>query len=72
MSLIDDDDEFNSEVKKNFGMNIFPIMLSVKNGYKYYAIDIKNNYGAIVSGEEPEFEECEIVASTVLTFLEMI
>lgn len=45
-----------------------PIIMSVKGGYSFYAIDLKDNYGAIVRGEEPEYEETEIVASDLNHF----
>lgn len=43
---------------------------SVKNGYAYYAISMKD--GSIVRGAEPEFEECELVAVSFTDFLEKI
>ena len=42
--------------------------LSVKDGYAYYAISMKD--GSIVQGTEPEFEECTLVASLLADFLE--
>ena len=44
--------------------------LSVKDGYAYYAISMKD--GSIVQGTEPEFEECTPVTSSFADFLEKI
>lgn len=71
MSFIEDEKEYNEEVK-NFWDIYLPIMISVENGYKYYAIDTKLNFGTVISGQEPEFEEYDIVSSSFSDFLEMI
>lgn len=42
-----------------------PIALSVRNGYTFYAIDLGSEFGSIVSGYEPEFEEVEQIVSSV-------
>lgn len=63
------DVEWENEIKE-FWNNHFPIIMSVKDGYSYYAISIKS--GSIVQGEEPEFEECEIVADSFEEFLRAI
>lgn len=44
--------------------------MSVKGGYSYYSISIKS--GSIIQGEEPEFEECEIVADSFEELLRAI
>jgi hypothetical protein len=46
-----------------------PILMSVKSGYAYVAIrsDLR-----IVVGEEPEFEETELLAETFGTFLKQL
>ncbi|WP_370511691.1 hypothetical protein [Brevibacillus sp. AG162] len=49
-----------------------PIALSVRNGYTYYAIDLGNEFGSIVCGSEPEFEEVEHIASSFDQFLDKI
>lgn len=49
-----------------------PIVMSVNDGYSFYAIDLSNDKGAIVRGYEPEFEEVEKVANTIEDFFELI
>lgn len=63
------DDDFISEVI-DFWNNHLPIIMSVGNGYEYYAIELDS--GNIVCGFEPEFEEAEIVADSFSTFLKML
>lgn len=58
---IEDDAEWKNEIKE-FWNNHLPIILSVKDGYSYYAISMQD--GSIVKGSEPEFEECESVADS--------
>lgn len=41
----------------------FPFLMSVRNGYAYLAV--KRTSGAIVFGEEPEFEEAEEIARSL-------
>lgn len=47
-----------------------PILLSVRNGYSFYAIDIDTQN--IVYGFEPEFEETSIAANSFEEFLKKI
>lgn len=54
-----------------FWNKIIPIVMSVDNGYLYYAIDL-NNDKSIVKGYEPEFEEVEQVANNIEEFLQLI
>lgn len=63
------DTEWENKIKK-FWNNHLPIVMSVKGCYSYYAISIKD--GSIVHGSEPEFEECEAVASSFMDFIERI
>jgi hypothetical protein len=49
-----------------------PIVMSVEDGYSFYAIDITGDKGAVVRGYEPEFEEVETVATSFEQFLEFI
>lgn len=64
-----DDEEWQAEIKK-FWDSHFPIIMSVRDGYSYYAISMEN--GSIVKGVEPEFEECWPVASSFVDFMEKI
>ena len=65
--------EGDSEWEKSiveFWDNHLPIFMSVRGGYSYYAISMKD--GSIVQGNEPEFEECELVASSFSDFLKKV
>lgn len=46
-----------------------PIVMSVKDGYSFYAIDLTTDSGAIVRGFEPEFEEVDHIADSFGEFL---
>ncbi len=64
-----DDEEWENEIKE-FWDKHFPIYVSVRNGYEYAAICLgKENFGKIVFGGEPEFEEIEIVSDSYEKFL---
>ncbi|MCI8775507.1 MAG: SMI1/KNR4 family protein [Lachnospiraceae bacterium] len=63
------DTEWENEIKK-FWDNHLPIVMSVKGAYSYYAISIKD--GSVIHGTEPEFAECEVVASSFTDFMEKI
>lgn len=65
----EDDEEWQREIQK-FWDNYFPIIMSVKDGYSYYAMSMKD--GSIVYGIEPEFEEYKIVADSFCDFIEKI
>lgn len=69
LDTADEDEDFISEIT-NFWNNHIPIIMSVGNGYEYYAIELDS--GNIVSGFEPEFEEAETIAESFDEFLEMI
>jgi len=69
LDAADGDDDFISEIT-DFWNNHLPIIMSVVNGYEYYAIEIDS--GVIVSGFEPEFEEAETVAGSFDEFLEKL
>lgn len=47
-----------------------PIVMSLENGYSYYAISMED--GTVVYGSEPEFEACEPVASSFEEFLQKV
>jgi len=66
-----DGDAENQQVVKDFWNNHIPIILSVKNGYAYFAINVsEENFGEIYYGEEPEFEEAELVSNSFTSFIE--
>lgn len=66
-----EDDTWRSEITAWWD-NYLPIVMSVENGYSFYAIDLSNEIGAIVRGYEPEFEEVEKVANQLEEFLDLI
>jgi hypothetical protein len=66
-----DDDSWKSEIT-TWWDGYLPIVMSVDDGYSFYAIDLTNDKGAIVRGSEPEFEEVEKVANTLVEFFELI
>lgn len=61
-----DDTKWQSEIRQ-FWDNHFPFLMSVKSGYAYYAVRISD--GAVVCGEEPEFEEVTEVAPSLAEFM---
>ncbi len=71
LEAAENDLEWKSEIK-NWWNRYFPILMSVNNGYSFYAIDTEDEKGAIVYGSEPEFEEVDIVADNFMEFLDMI
>lgn len=63
------DAEWKSSIGKFWNRHL-PIVMSVKDGYSYYAICMED--GSIVRGAAPEFEECETAASSFMIFMENI
>src|SRR5262249_44846770 len=64
-----DDESWTGRVMRFWDTHL-PIVLSVKSGYAFYAIDVDN--GAVVRGDEPEFEEVRVVAASFPEFLTFI
>lgn len=71
LEAAEDDIEWKNQIKECWDKHL-PILMSVNGGYSFYAIDITNEEGSIVSGCEPEFEEVEKVADSFLEFLDLI
>lgn len=65
----DGDTEWESRIKA-FWDDHLPIIMSVKGGYFYYAVSMKD--GAVVRGAESEFEECEAAAASFTEFTEKV
>jgi hypothetical protein len=63
------DEDWKQEIEA-FWDDHCPILISVKSGYAYFAIE--RGSLRVVRGEEPEFEETAPVASSVLDFLQRI
>ena len=64
-----DDTEWQQEIK-DFWDNHFPFFISVKDGYSYLAIRQKD--GAVVFGEEPEFEETTKITDSFDSFMNIL
>lgn len=68
-----DGDVENQQEVKNFWNKHIPIILSVKKGYSYFAINVsEENFGKIYYGDEPEFEEAVLVSNSFTSFIEAI
>lgn len=71
-ALADKDVEWAENIR-SFWNHHLPILLSVKNGYAFAALSLlPENYGAVVVGFEPEFEEVETVALSLTDFLDRL
>ena len=64
------DDDWQKEIEEWWSDKL-PIVLSVRDGYSYYAIDTGNG-GTIINGWEPEFEEADVVAENFADFVSKI
>lgn len=64
-----DDVEWTQDIRA-FWDRHFPILMSVRNGYKYLAL--RKEDGRIVGGAEPEFEETEVVAESIDELLQSL
>ncbi len=62
------DNDWKEDIKYFWNNNI-PIIMSVENGYSYYAL---NNEGRVVYGFEPEFEEPQIIADSFDKFIKLV
>lgn len=68
-----DGDSENQEIVRDFWNKHLPIILSVNNGYSFFAIAVSDeNFGKIYFGEEPEYEEVELVANDFTSFIEKL
>lgn len=68
------DDEESCDMIRQFWDNHIPILMSVKDGYRYLSMDLSSeNYGKIYCGIEPEFEEsAEFVCDSFNLLLKML
>ena len=60
-------DEKRQHLITSFWNVHMPFIMSVDNGYSYYAFNVQN--GSVVFGDEPEFEETRTVAKSFNEFL---
>ena len=66
------DDEWKNSIRA-FWNTHFPIFLSVKSGYAYLAICVsETDYGAVVCGSEPEYEETQKIADSFQGLLPLL
>ncbi|WP_306220165.1 SMI1/KNR4 family protein [Cohnella sp. WQ 127256] len=71
LEAAENDEKWKSEIT-SWWDNYLPIVMSVDDGYSFYAIDLTNDIGAIVQGYEPEFEEVEKIANSLEDFFQLI
>jgi hypothetical protein len=70
LDAAEDDSELQAEIR-SFWAEHFPILMSVKSGYAYFAI--RRQDLAIVQGEEPEYEESvDDVTDSFSEFMQMV
>jgi hypothetical protein len=69
LSAAGDDERWRSEITGFWDRN-FPLVMSVKSGYAYFAVE--RDSLAVVVGEEPVFEEPHQVARSVSRLFRMI
>ncbi|MDM1298319.1 SMI1/KNR4 family protein [Empedobacter falsenii] len=68
-----DGDSENQEIVRDFWNKHLPIILSVKNNYAFFAIGVSSkNFGEIYFGQEPEFEEVELVENDFTSFIKSL
>lgn len=71
LEVAEDDQEWKEEITAWWDKHL-PIIMSVDDGYSFYAIDLTDAKECIVKGYEPEFEEVEKVADSIEEFLDLI
>jgi hypothetical protein len=69
-AALQDNDEIWVNSIRAFWDDHFPIFISLKSGYAYFAIE--KDTLKIVRGDEPEFEETAFVADNFLELLKML
>lgn len=71
LEAADEDAQMIAHIRRFWDDHI-PICLSLVGGYSYYALRVGDKSGIVVSGHEPEFEDCSEVASSFTQFLQQI
>ena len=71
LEAADSDSDWKKEIE-DWWSDKLPFLMSVKDGYSFYAIDLGKNKGIIIKGEEPEFEETYVVADNFEDFLQKV
>lgn len=71
LEVAEDDQEWKEEIIAWWDKHL-PIIMSVDDGYSFYAIDLTDDKECIVKGYEPEFEEVEKVADSIEEFFDLI
>lgn len=72
MSLSYAENDIESNKIKEWWRLRLPISLSLKDEYSYVAIDFSDNSSRIITGNEPIFEDSEIIANSFEDFLNRI
>lgn len=68
-----DDDSEVADAARAFWDAHLPFVLSVRDGYAYFAIrTAADGFGRVVAGREPEFEEASEVARSFEDFLSLL
>ena len=71
LEAAEEDEKWKMEIK-NWGRKKLTFIMSVSGGYSYYAIDLEDNKGTIIYGQEPEFEDANVVAKEFDEFIDKI
>lgn len=71
LEAAEDDNEWKEEIRQWWDKKL-PIIMSLRDGYSFFAIDLEENCGNVVRGEEPEFEEAEVVANDFFEFIDKV
>ncbi len=67
------DDRRSAEAIRRFWDEHLPFLLSVRDGYAYFAVrTAADGFGRVVAGREPEFEETSQVSRTFEEFLSLL
>ena len=69
LAAAEGDEEWRQQIR-DFWDRHFPLIMSVKSGYAFFAVRAQDR--SIVCGEEPEFEETTVVAASVSDFLTVL
>lgn len=67
LEAAEDDEDWQEEITAFWNCHLPVVMRTGDSSYSYYALRLSD--GAVVTGEEPEFEETEKVADSFAEFL---
>jgi hypothetical protein len=69
LDAADSDEKWKGKIRE-FWDNHLPVLMSLKSGYAYFAIEKTTLH--VVCGEEPEYEETLPIASSVAELLDLL